>query len=496
MKALVLSKFLLTLLGLTFLGGGCATERVTSKTEGTEPKPKSVNQIKISESKKSFSIQPDNRETSQTDPFLESATTVQLLDDNQSESAAEKLTKKQKKRIEEQITEEDFSKSIDLNKSEKSKELASDSSNGNKSSVTLKEPENYSEILEVPAEKNDSNQPEYIGEKDPVPNKSDLSENKNLPVEINPEKENIQDVQNFPSNGIENNDHFSKSANNEENDKQNLNFNDKSKTTTEKNINLNSLRPKAEAEQKSSLLAEEQRDETIPLNEKNEARSSLGLKDIFDEDIESSQARDSSVFLSAKPISRDDKQASQDLNLGYKKIHTDKIEQDRTSSQIFFGDGVVEQKNRNDNRHRTLSLSNSSISSLSNRNSTKRLEIGFTDLSSQHPAKSSNDVKQKIGFGDSAFESADKSNDFRVKAPEKNTSKSKEYENVLDFISGGNQSAKSLETNEGARNYNRLRDWGPNVQEINNTQTHRESQPKKYNRAFEWIRQKGRLQKD
>ena len=116
------SKFLLTLLGLTFLGVGCATERITSKTEGTESKPKSVNQIKISESKKSFSNQPDNRETSQTDPPMESATTVQLLDDNQSESAAEKLTKKQKKRIEEQITEVDFSKSIDLNKSEKSKE--------------------------------------------------------------------------------------------------------------------------------------------------------------------------------------------------------------------------------------------------------------------------------------------------------------------------------------------------------------------------------------
>ena len=76
-----------------------------------------------------------------------------------------------------------------------------------------------------------------------------------------------------------------------------------------------------EAEQKSSLLAEEHRDETNPLNEKNEARSSLGLKDIFDEDIESSQARDPSVVLSAKPIRRDDKQASQDLNLGYKEVH-------------------------------------------------------------------------------------------------------------------------------------------------------------------------------
>ena len=213
------------------------------------------------------------------------------------------LRKSKKKRIEEQITEEDFSKSIDLNKSEKVRNKHLILVMEIRSPVTLKEPENYSEILEVPAEKNDSNQPEYIGEKDPVPNKSDLSENKNLPVEMNPEKENIQDVQNFPSNGIENNDHFSKSANNEENDKQNLNFNDKSKTTTEKNINLNSLRPKAEAEQKSSLLAEEQRDETIPLNEKNDTRSSLGLKDIFDEDIENSQAQDSSVVLSAKPIS-------------------------------------------------------------------------------------------------------------------------------------------------------------------------------------------------
>ena len=85
MKTSVFSKFLLTLLGLTFLGSGCATERVTSKTEGTEPKPKSVNQIKISESKKSFSNQPDNREASQTEPPMESATTVQFLDDNQSE---------------------------------------------------------------------------------------------------------------------------------------------------------------------------------------------------------------------------------------------------------------------------------------------------------------------------------------------------------------------------------------------------------------------------
>ena len=184
------------------------------------------------------------------------------------------------------------------------------------------------------------------------------------------------------------------------------------------------------------------------------------------------------------------------MNLGFKEVHADKIEQDRISSQIFLGDGVVEQKNRNDNRHRTLSLSNSSISSLSNRNNTKRLEIGFTDLSSQNPAKSSNDVSQKIGFGDSAVESAVESNDFRVEAPVKNTSKSKEYENVLDFISGGNQSAKSFETNEGARNYNRLRDWGSGAQEKNSTQTNRESQPKEYNRALEWIRQKGRLQKN
>ena len=168
----------------------------------------------------------------------------------------------------------------------------------------------------------------------------------------------------------------------------------------------------------------------------------------------------------------------------------------RKFGQIFLGDDVVEQKNRNDNRHTTLLLRNSASSSLSNRHTTKRLEVGLNDLSSQNPYKSSYGVRQRIGFEDSAERSVLESNDSRVEAPVRNTSKSKEYENVLNFISGGNESAKSFETNEGSRNYNHLREWGLNAPVTNSTQPNRESQPKKYNRALEWIRQKGRLQKD
>ena len=70
---------------------------------------------------------------------------------------------------------------------------------------------------------------------------------------------------------------------------------------------------------------------------------------------------------------RDDKQASQDLNLDKEVIiKLSKIE----LLQIFYGDGVVEQKIEMI-IGTELCPCNSSISSLSNRNSTKRLEIGF-----------------------------------------------------------------------------------------------------------------------
>ena len=85
----------------------------------------------------------------------------------------------------------------------------------------------------------------------------------------------------------------------------------------------------------------------------------------------------------------------------------------------------------------------------------------------------------------------------RTRVPLLKNRNSEDYGSVLNYLATRNQSGNSEGGNdEKVRHYNNLRKWRPANDESNHSEILQESSSKQFNRALEWIRQKGRVAKD
>lgn len=67
------------------------------------------------------------------------------------------------------------------------------------------------------------------------------------------------------------------------------------------------------------------------------------------------------------------------------------------------------------------------------------------------------------------------------------------FEKLQHFLSGKNKSGNPKE-NEQTRNYQKLKGWVPDGDDLNNSQILEESNPKQFRHALDWIERKGRTQ--
>ena len=84
------------------------------------------------------------------------------------------------------------------------------------------------------------------------------------------------------------------------------------------------------------------------------------------------------------------------------------------------------------------------------------------------------------------------STNFQTQSP--NNGKRKDYLKVRKFLNGRTEVSMTNDQSDNIRNYQNVKNWVlSEAEDLNQSKPLKQSSPKQFNRASEWIRQKGRL---
>lgn len=106
-----------------------------------------------------------------------------------------------------------------------------------------------------------------------------------------------------------------------------------------------------------------------------------------------------------------------------------------------------------------------------------------------------NKVIQKVAINDSKNLSTSKHEVLLLTSKQLSDEVENDFEKLQHFLSEKNISGKPKE-NRQTQNYQKLKGWVPDGNDLNNSQFLEESDPKQFRHAFDWIERKGRTQVD
>lgn len=102
-------------------------------------------------------------------------------------------------------------------------------------------------------------------------------------------------------------------------------------------------------------------------------------------------------------------------------------------------------------------------------------------------------VMQRVAINDSKNLRSTKDEVLRPTSKKLSDGVKNNFEKLEHFLSGKNKSGNPKE-NEQTRNYQKLKGWVPDGDDLNNSQILEESNPKQFRHALDWIERKGRNQ--
>ena len=487
MKNPVFSEFSFTILCAAIIGFGCASERIAVNNEQALQKPEESKKIlgpKESSDQKQVDQEINPIDSSNNEDPVDVQVDSNLI---QAETNSP-VNENPKEIVLDEFAEEELKDSNSLTYGEANQDTEPIYDKESNESSPFLSAENNAVSSHPVLGKEGIKESEIPGNSELGTESSDRTENEGLAKKMSLNKEINDDEQNSTSD--ESSADYVSSANtsNEENVK--LSEKSLDESFSEKGRNQNTVLSNSEIKNgnKPSLVVEQDKNQRNHLNQNGELGPTIGLKDVFEQDL--------SIALSPNFKQSKEKKSSSGLSLGFRDLPNDNNDELSISRKLVLGNEVGENLSESISDPKVVVTGDSSNNRLTTKESSaERLKLGFTDQSSRGISQSATGLAQEVGYGDSIQQKIDEAS-TSIKNPRlPNSRKSKVYGNVRDFLSVRNQSGKNLSSNESVRNYNRLRDWGSDDKDNNRSQV-QYSQPKQFNRAVEWIRQKGRVKED
>ena len=495
MKNPVFSEFSFTILCAAIIGFGCASERIADNNEQALQKPEESK--KIPDPKESSVQKQVDQEINPTDSSNNEGPVDVQVDSNLIQTETNSPVNENPKEIVlDEFAEEELEDSNSLTYGEANKDTEPIYDKESNESSPFLSTENNAVSSHPVLGKEGIKESEIPGNSELGTESSDRTENEGLAKKMRPNKEINDDEQNFTSDESSTDYVSSANTSNEENMK--LSEKSLDESFSEKGRNQNTVLSNSEIKNGNipSLVVEQDKNQRNHLNQNGELDPTIGLKDVFEEEANVASGKDLSIALSPNFKQSKEKKSSSGLSLGFRDLPNDNNDELSISRKLVLGNEVGENLSESISDPKVVVTGDSSNNRLTTKESSaERLKLGFTDQSSRGISQSATGLTQEVGFGDSIQQKIDEAS-TSIKNPRlPNSRKSKVYGNVRDFLSVRNQSGKNLSSNESVRNYNRLRDWGSDDKDNNRSQI-QYSQPKQFNRAVEWIRQKGRVKED
>ena len=246
-------------------------------------------------------------------------------------------------------------------------------------------------------------------------------------------------------------------------------------------------------------LIEKDNGQKNSLDNSENFKITLGLKEIFEGKSEPLSKESPSNVRFKSSFKGGGNEVSKNANIGFRDLNTNKID-DKSGifRKVVLGQKVAGESSESTRDLKTVNLTNSSYDkALSNVKAGDTLKVGFRDKTNINFNDTPNEFPQQVEYHDPINKLTDEKTLERTRVQLLKNRNSKDYGSVLNYLATRNQSGNSEGWNaEEVRNYNNLRKWRPVNDESNHSEILQESGSKQFNRALEWIRQKGRIAKD
>ena len=232
-----------------------------------------------------------------------------------------------------------------------------------------------------------------------------------------------------------------------------------------------------------------------PINN-NESNNDIHLRDTSPGAREDSWEVNPSVSLSpASPSGGKPNPASSSSRLGYNDLTppANVSHSSASKSSLVLGEAVDSESGVNLNELQKVFSAEKSVDQGRSSEQYSSLAVGFSDLPT---AKKSGDLtpnSQTVGFGEKSPLVSSASETDTSRSDRSPVGRGNDYGNLRDYFSTGDRDATQRIKSE-SRDYKSLKEWADVEAVGNKSKFLKETESKKFNRAIEWIRKKGRIE--
>ena len=225
-------------------------------------------------------------------------------------------------------------------------------------------------------------------------------------------------------------------------------------------------------------------------------KKQIGLKDVFKDGTDLLPEENLSVVLSESSDQSKISNPQKTLVLS-SNPQTTSNSQSGNGLNVVLGNPLDEKSSGNLVGVQNVILGNSTRAGDLTREGLQGVDVGFTAKPSSIINENRNSELKQIGFGNKKpqISSDSISTNFQTQSP--NNGKRKDYLKVRKFLNGRAEVSKTNDQSDNIRNYQNVKNWVlSEAEDLNQSKPLKQSSPKQFNRASEWIRQKGRLKED
>ena len=228
----------------------------------------------------------------------------------------------------------------------------------------------------------------------------------------------------------------------------------------------------------------------------NESNNDIHLRDTSPGAREDSGEGIPSVSLSpVSPSGGKPNPATSSSRLGYKDLTppANVSHSSASKSNLVLGEVVGSESRVNLNELQKVFSAEQSVDQGRSSEQYSSLAVGFSDLPTAKKRGNQTPNSQTVGFGEKSPLISSASETDTSRSDRSLAGRGNDYGNLRDYFSTGDRDA-TQRIKPKSRVYKRLKEWADVEADGNKSKFLKETESKKFNRAIEWIRRKGRTE--
>ncbi|MAH26978.1 MAG: hypothetical protein CMI19_08525, partial [Opitutae bacterium] len=187
--------------------------------------------------------------------------------------------------------------------------------------------------------------------------------------------------------------------------------------------------------------------------------------------------------------------ATNSSSLSYKELNppADESHSSVSKSTLVLGEVVGSERGMNLNELQKVFSTDQSVDEGRSSEPYSSLAVGFSDLPTAKKRGNQTPNSQTVGFGEKSPLISSASETDTSRSDGSSEGRRNDYGNLRDYFSTGDRDA-TQRIKPKSRDYKRLKEWADVEADGNKSKFLKETESKKFNRAIEWIRRKGRTE--